>query len=112
MFLIYSFRVGFSAPIDFNPGALTHLLATSQLIVQRTLAMFSRQYMLPTHVNAETLDERKSLEAGLKSEVLPQLDVTLMALSPMERNFGAFCYINHSQALVPQVTGSLSAATP
>ena len=112
LFLTYYSCVGYSAPIDFNPGVLTNLLATSQLIVQRTLAMFSRQYMLPTHVNAETLAERKSLETALKSEVLPHLDVTLMALSPMERCFGEFCYINHSEALVPQVTGSLSVTTP
>ena len=110
--IIINYCVGFNAPIDFNPGALTHLLATSQLIVQRTLAMFSHQYMLPTHVHAETSEARQAMENDLKSAVLPQLDVTLMALSPMERNFGEFCYINNSEAIVPQVTGSLSPSTP
>ena len=112
LLLFFDCCVGYPAPIDFVPGALTHLLATTKLIVQQTLDIFSRQYLLPTHVNADTLSERKSLETDLKSEILPQLDVTLMALSPVERHLEKFCYINHSEATVPQVTGSLSAATP
>ena len=104
--------VGFNAPIDLKPGSLTHLLATTQLVVQRTLAMFSHQFLLPTHVNADTESVRKTLEGDLRTAILPHLDVTLMALSPMERNFGSFCYINNSEALVPQVTGSLSEDTP
>ena len=105
-------RVGYNAPIDFNPGALTHLLATTRPLVQKVLAMFSRQYTLPTHVDSSTSAERQSTDKLLLSEVIPQLNINFMAITPMERHFGAFCYINHSAALVPQVTGSLSPSTP
>ena len=104
--------VGYNAPIDFNPGALTHLLVTVQPLVQKVLAIFSRQYTLPPHVDSSTSDERQSIDNLLLSEVIPQLNINLMAVTPMERHFGAFCYINHSAALVPQVTGFLSPSTP
>ena len=104
--------VGYNAPIDFRPGALTHLLESVKCSVQKTLAIFSKQYILPSHVESETADDRKAIDESLISEILPQLDVHLMAVTPMERHYGDFCYINHSQALIPQVTGSLSPQTP
>ena len=104
--------VGYNAPIDFQPGAMTNLLETAKCLVKKTLIIFSKQYILPSHVESETADDRKAIDESLMSEVLPQLDVNLMAVTPMERHYGDFCYINHSQALVPQVTGSLSPQTP
>ena len=105
--------VGFNAPIDFNPGALTNLLEVTQAIVKRTLGLFSHSFLLPaSHVHAETAEARQTAERTLKSTVLPQLDVTLMAYTPMERNLGSYCYINNSEAIVPQCTGSLSVTTP
>ena len=104
--------VGYDAPIDFNPGILPHLLATSQHHVERILAIFSRQYNLPTHVDSATSERRQALDLSLLNEVLPQLDIHLMAVTPMERHFGQFCYINHQDALHPQSTGSLSPVTP
>ena len=81
-------------------------------MVQKALDIFSRQYILPTHVDSESADDRKAIDESLLAEVLPQLDVHLMAVTPMERHYGDFCYINNSHALVPQVTGSLSPQTP
>ena len=104
--------VGYDAPIDFNPGILPHLLATSQHHVERILAIFSRQYNLPTHVDSTTSERRQALDLSLLNEVLPQLDIHLMAVTPMERHFGQLCYVNHPNALHPQCTGSLSAVTP
>ena len=104
--------VGYDAPIDFKPGALSHLLATSQLILKRVLGIFSRQYTLPTHVDSSSTEERQKTDLLLMTEVLPQMDIRLMALTPMERFYGDFCYINHSEALIPQSTGSLSPSTP
>ena len=104
--------VGYDAPIDFNPDSLTHWLATSQLVTSKVLALFNKQYMLPTHVDAETSDIRTAAEDALLADVLPQLDLDLMLISPMERHLGSFCYKNHSNALVPQVTGKLSISTP
>ena len=74
--------------------------------------MFSHQFLLPSHVNADTESDRTALERDLHSIVLPHLDVNLMAMSPMERCLGEYCYINNSEALVPQVTGTLSPVTP
>ena len=104
--------VGYNAPIDFNPDSLTHWLATSKLVTTKVLSMFRKQYLLPTHVDPETAEARTVAEDDLLEEVLPHLDLDLMLISPMERHLGSFCYKNHSKALVPQVTGQLSASTP
>ena len=98
--------------MDFKPGALTNLLPSAKYLVQKTLSLFSRQYILPPHVDSDTSDDRKAIDESLLSEVLPQLDVHLMAVTPMERYFGEFCYINNSDASIPQVTGSLTPQTP
>ena len=88
------------------------MLATTQLHVERALAMFSRQYILPPHVDSSTSEERQALDMALINEVLPQLDMDLLAVTPMEKHFGQFCYKNHSVAVLPQSTGSLTSATP
>ena len=111
-FQITNLCVGYDAPIAFKPGALTNLLSSTKCSVQKALSIFSRQYILPPHIDSETSDVRKALDESLLSEVLPQLDVRLMAVTPMERHFGDFCYINHPDASTPQVTGSLSPQTP
>ena len=104
--------VGYNAPIDFNPCILPHLLATTQLHVKNILAVFTRQYILTPHVDSSTSEARQAHDTALLTEVLPQLDIDLMAVTPMERHFGQFCYINHSAAVLPQSTGSLTPATP
>ena len=107
-----NFCVGFSAPIDFNLGSLTHLLAETQLTVHKVMDIFTRRYDLPLPSDGHTAELRKEIEESLIAEVLPQLDVTVMSLSAMERNFGDHIYINNSTAAVPQCLGTLTEATP
>ena len=91
---------------------MTHLLVTIKSSVQQALEMFSRQYILPSYVDSETSAARKTMDNALLSEVLPQLNIHLMAVTPMERHFGQYCYINNSGSVLSQVTGSLSQSTP
>ena len=72
------------------------MLATSQLIVERTLAIFSRQYTLSPHIDSSTAEDRQTADNSLLTEVLPQINVHFLAMTPMERHFAQFCYINHN----------------
>lgn len=108
----YLFCVGFSSPIDFNPGAMTNLLVTSQQVVQGVLDIFSRQYYLPSPAESSTAKLRTEMEKTLNSEVLPRLDVTLMSVGAMERHLGDHIYINNSTATTQQLIGSCSSQTP
>ena len=111
-FFLNCICVGFDAPIDFNPGVMTHLLPTVQLAANKVLTMFNHRYYLPSHVNGDTADLREEMETTLNVEVLPHLDVTLMSIGSMERNFPDHIYVDNSEAIVPQMIGSFSAQTP
>ena len=76
------------------------------------MAIFSRQYTLPPHIDSSTTEQRQAMDNTLLAEVLPQINVHFLALTPMERHFAQFCYINHSESLTPQMIGSLSSETP
>ena len=104
--------VGFSAPIDFNSGSLTHLLAETQLVVQKVLDIFSRRYDLPMPSDGHTAELRKEIEETLIAQVLPQLDITVMSICAMERNFGDHVYVNNATAAIPQTRGTFSETTP
>ena len=81
-------------------------------MVKKVLDIFTRQYHLPSHVDGDTEELRRTMETTLNSEVLPHLDVTLMSLCAIERNFSEHIYIDNSAAIVPQLIGSFTERTP
>ena len=91
---------------------MTNLLAEVQRTVQGVLDIFTRRYDLPLPSDGNTAELRKEIEETLISEVLPRLDITVMSISAMERNFCDHVYVNNSTATVPQTQGSFSRATP
>ena len=109
---LINFCVGFSSPIDFNPGAMTNLLADVQRITHDVLDIFSRQYFLPSQGDPGTANLRKQMEETLNREVLPKIDVNLMSIGAMERHFGEHVYINNSTATTPQMIGAFTPETP
>ena len=81
-------------------------------MVRKVLDIFSRRYYLPSHVDGDTAELRNEMETVLNSEALPQLDITVMSICAMERNFSGHFYVDNSAAEVPQMKGSFSPQTP
>ena len=88
------------------------MLADTQLTVHKVLDIFSRRYDLPMPSDGHTADLRKEIEETLIAMVLPQLDITVMSISAMERYFGDYVYVNNATAAVPQSRGTFSETTP
>ena len=81
-------------------------------MVRKVLDIFSRRYFLPSHVDGDTAELREEMETTLNSEVLPYLDVTVMMIGAMERNYPDYICIDNTSAAVPQQIGSFTSQTP